>query len=206
MDTKFPEFDEVNREHRNISADHDALLRGRLKKRKWFQGRYGYESDERVVKSRTVCKFYASTGRCRNGTGCIFLHVDFSDSSGRLIDEPCKFLYTTSHGCKKGDDCHFSHELGKFACPLAFGPKTRRCSENCSFSHTEQHDELSKIAFAKLYKVYLRSLGQDMEESWGFYLDELSETAALESRTRKCALNFFNHSVGSHDSHRESIR
>jgi len=193
MDTKFPTGDETTYSmHEGI-----GLLRGREKKRAWFKGKYGDIRESRSVKARAVCKFFASTGKCKNGDSCPYDHEHISLNTGTIIPEPCKFLYTNTRGCRKGSACHFSHELEKFPCPLAFGPKSPLCGDDCRFSHTEVSSESHAIEFIRLYQVYLRNLGGHMQSRWKFYLDEKSDEAVLESRTRKIASNPFNHTVGS---------
>jgi hypothetical protein len=196
MNAKFPEFDEVTQGLETETVTPTMEIRGRQKKRQWFQGKYGEEKDDRVIKSQTLCKFFSSTGSCRNGGSCKFTH-EFDDSNfRRKIDEPCKFLYRPGRWCKKGEDCHFSHDLNKYPCPLAFGPKSRSCPEECAFSHTEPSGESSRIIFAKLYKVFLRTLGEEMDERWRVYMEDMTEEEVLEIRTRKSPPNLFNHRVG----------
>ena len=194
MQPRFPEFDDKTDERSQLP------ITGKRKKRQWFEERYGSTRNReyREVKSNEVCKFYASTGNCRNGERCKFVH---EKSSAVRIDEPCKFLFDSSAGCKKSSSCHFSHDLWKFPCPLAFSGVSPRCSTSCGFRHDPITTESSCMEFVRLYRVYLSSLPDAvLNPRWKFYLEEEDESVTLARITRRSESNFFNHEVGTLES------
>lgn len=175
-------------------------LTGRAKKRMWFQERYKTDSgNNRSVKQKIVCKFFSSTGRCRNGADCQFVHDRELGpiQPRRIIPEPCKFLYTGYQSCGKGDMCHFSHDLAAFKCPEMFGKRYSICGlRECRFDHSPINTELDAMGFAKTYKQYILSLGSEGDPRWKYYLEDKDEYEVLEESTRKDPGNLFNVRVG----------
>ncbi|CUS14855.1 unnamed protein product [Tuber aestivum] len=56
-----------------------------------------------------VCRFFASNGECRFGSGCKFSHNTDSSSTPAKAKLPCHFFQT--HGrCRFGDECRYSHD------------------------------------------------------------------------------------------------
>ena len=196
MEPQFPEIHETD--SNNVTQSHaNTSLTGKRRKRQWFESKYSQNGEsQREFASGTICKFYASTGTCRNGARCKFTHNE-SDAP-RKIKEPCKFLYTSLSGCQKGDSCHFSHILADYPCPLAFGSTSPRCPRNCEFSHEPLITEKAYFDFSRLYRVYLLSLPPHMlHPRWRFYLDDEDEKAFLDRTTRSSSTNLFDQPVGS---------
>ncbi len=193
MQPRFPEKEEILPCHSK-----DQPLTGKRKKRQWFEEKYGTQGrSQREVKSTEICKFYASTGQCRNGEKCKF---DHERTGVDRINEPCKFLYETFSGCKKGQTCHFSHDLWKFPCPLAFSGTVPRCSTGCGFAHDPLSTETSFMNFVRLYRVYLTSLPESvLNNRWRFYLEDEDESVTLSRMTRRAESNIFNREVGTLD-------
>ena len=179
----------------NIETSGSVQLTGKRKKRQWFEERYGTSAPGvREVKSLEVCKFYASSGNCRNGDKCKFVH----DKSGiSKIKEPCRFLYDSATGCRKGQSCHFSHDIWNYPCPLAFGGIESRCPIDCGFRHDSLSNERACMDFVRLYRQYLTSLApESVNPRWRFYLEEEDESVTLSRSTRQSHSNLFNHQVG----------
>lgn len=192
MDPSFSETPQPN--------ETSSSLTGRAKKRKWFQDRYKTEDNKsRTVKQKIGCKFFGSTGRCRNGNECPFEHSQELQYSytRHIIQEPCKFLYVATQGCSKGNTCHFSHDVGQFKCPTMFGKHHGRCEgRGCQFDHSDFLTESDVMDFARIYKQYILGLGREAHPRWDFYLRDKDESEILKERTRKHSGNLFNVPIG----------
>lgn len=140
----------------------------RQRKRKWFESKYGPTSSNSGIED-VICKFYASSGSCRNGDSCKFLHQTPASSK---ITQPCKFLYTPPFRCLKGDHCHFSHECSLFPCPFMNISRGLMCRPSCGFDHSLLVSESQRIAFVKTYHSLLSSLTGPARVAWQFYLNE----------------------------------
>ncbi|CAE8653295.1 unnamed protein product, partial [Polarella glacialis] len=70
--------------------------------------------------SQTPCKFFSTTGYCRNGDACGFSHDGaggdmgggFDAMPGQKSGEPCKF-FARSGWCQWGDECKHEHVGGE---------------------------------------------------------------------------------------------
>ena len=189
MQPRFPKLDEAE-----FAFPSEASPKGKRKKREWFSSKYGEDlNGEREVKMKTVCRFFASTGSCRNGDKCKYSH----DSVISKIDEPCKFTYTSLSKCLKGPACHFSHDVHKYPCPLGFGSISPRCSPGCRFNHDPVVGEKASMEFVRLYRSYLVKLRSDqLDPRWKFYIEEEDEGSVLNRITRQSPTNLFKHQVG----------
>jgi len=190
MQPRFPQSDEIKHDD-----SVEPVMTGKRKKRQWFEERYGRENGtSREVKFRELCKFYASTGICRNGDRCKYSHESVVNTR---INEPCKFLYDSPVSCRKGANCHFSHDLWKYPCPLALGGIEPRCPPSCGFQHDPILTETASMDFVRLYRVFLSTLLPDeINPRWKFYLEEEDESVGLARITRQSSSNLFNHQVG----------
>ena len=161
-----------------------AELRGKSKKRAWFESRY---SDERSS-TPPLCKFFSTSGKCRNGTNCPFSH---EQPGNQKLNQPCRFLYQIPYKCSKGDLCHFEHDLSKFKCPHRFGRNEDNCIPLCKFDHTPIRTECEKMMFVRTFHPFLSGLGNEVAELWQFYLREWDEYSLMLSEVRQAPDNFF---------------
>jgi hypothetical protein len=163
-------------------------MSSRAKKRLWLETKYDL-SGEVKEESKVVCRFFSTTGRCRNGLDCEFLHTLGAHAK---INQPCRFLFENPIGCSKGDRCHFSHDLGKFKCPYlnAIGP--RSCQSICKFDHNPILSESDRMSFAHMYRSFLTERTAGSNSIWRFYFEETSESERLSMFTRREPDNFFN--------------
>lgn len=190
MASRFPKFDELVKPCVTIpDAVNPVVLHGKNKKRAWFKDLYSTGNSARTTKPKLECKFYASTGKCRQGSECHFVH---NEASKKVIEEPCKYLFMSDNGCKKGDSCHFSHDLSKFSCPYYFGRRDSICPHACGFSHSPMYTEPESMKFVKVYQVYIESLGDEANPKWMFYLKDLTEDEFLTRQTNTKSTNVFN--------------
>jgi hypothetical protein len=194
---KFPVVDELTDDiHCEIVNDSESTsLTGKRKKREWFKSKYGDEKQLRNVKQKTICKFYSTSGKCKNGESCHFSHdLDVSEIS--KIDQPCRFLYTNEARCPKGELCHFSHDLSRYKCPFKFAYESSSCGINCSFDHRDFENESSRMDFVRTYHSLLNSESTKTKREWQFYLADLSNDDCLLRITRKTSANLFNVQIG----------
>ena len=168
-----------------MQSSNTVPVRGREKKRLWFQSKYDQTTTEKIQ----ICKFFSTSGRCRNGRECPFSH---EESGGQTIQQPCRFLIQAPFRCTKGNLCHFSHDLTIFRCPSRFGSKEGACIPFCKFDHSPIVNEKDRMEFARIHRPFLLGLGQSMAEVWEFYLAEHDEIRALSLETRCAPSNFFN--------------
>ena len=173
-------------------------VRGKERKREWFLSKYGREED-RIAKCRPNCKFFETTGKCRNGETCRFIH-DTTNVIPRRIDQPCRFLYTAPFRCGKDQSCHFSHDLSLFPCPHRNVRRGGSCPPFCKFDHKPLHDEASRMAFVRTYHSLLVSLADTVDPSWKFYLHDVSEIDIVKRQVRQSPDNLFNVIVSSLES------
>ena len=174
----------------------DVPSSSREKKRKWFEGLYG-PSEEGPVKnilSRAPCRFFRSSGQCRNGASCPFLH---ESGEVELIEEPCRFMWHEKRivACQK-KDCKFSHDLSKFPCPFKAhkdhtGPPTERLKgrprknascgvPDCPFSHAPLLTEKDKMSFVNMYRFFLKNSLRTQNPWWAEYLcDNIDERSII---------------------------
>ena len=195
MAAKFPKFDEVIHKTDKVMDPTDSKLQGKSKKRAWFKSLYSTDPDSRSIRVKTVCKFFSSTGVCREGESCQFVHTKDTEQR-QTIDEPCKFLYVGTRGCVKGKNCHFSHELSKFRCPYYFGRKDEECPKGCLFDHRKLESEQERLRFSRMYTVFLNSLGDECNLRWNTYLHDLTELEFWDKQTNKHASNLFHVPIG----------
>ena len=195
MAATFPKYDELLKKPSSSEIGSNVALRGREKKREWFNGRYNDDKPGKLVRSTPPCRFFSATGNCREGESCRFLHAA-GTFVPKVIGEPCKFLYTGNLVCKKGSGCHFSHDVENFPCPI-FARHNGICSSSCQFDHTAITSELAAIQFVRMYQAFLISLGDTVNPRWMFYLKDMTEDDVLESRTNTAVGNPFNIKIGS---------
>jgi hypothetical protein len=157
------------------------------RKRKWFQSKYGPPGSDSPV-AGNICKFFASSGVCRNGHTCKFLHESPASSK---IPQPCKFLYTPPFRCLKEDRCHFSHECSSFPCPLMNIRQGHTCHPSCGFDHSSLVTESQRIAFVKTYHSIISNLAGAARVTWAFYLDEYSDEIPQVTHEYGANSNFF---------------
>ena len=173
----------------------DTSAHGRHKKRNWFKAKYQLEGSQ-VVKSTSSCKFFETTGKCRNGDICRFSH-DITKGARKRIEQPCKFLYCPPFRCSKEDDCHFSHDLSRFPCPHRNVRKGGSCPPFCKFDHRPLLGEPQRMRFARIFHSLLQSLGDTIDPAWKFYLNEFTDHEVLQRQVRQSDDNLFNVSVSS---------
>jgi hypothetical protein len=162
----------------------DHQSRGKSKKRQWFESRY----DQTTPETRSLCKFFSTTGSCRKGINCPFFH---DQNVRQTVNQPCRFLFQAPFRCTKGDDCHFCHDLSRFSCPHRFGARHGSCLPFCKFDHTPIQNEEDRMLFVRTYHSFLKDLGDGIADIWKFYLPEPNEKAALQAEIRHNTNNFF---------------
>ena len=200
MKSRFPDVDELSGIPSTSRFDHQTKpeLKGKMKKREWFQSRYNSDNiaTERCVKQKSVCKFFSSTGRCRNGGECPFAHERLSQSTGK-IDQPCRNLYTSSRRCPKEDMCHFSHDLSRYPCPLMNAHKVNTCDGDCGFDHSTIVTETEAMRFVRTYHPFLVGLGEQVNDRWSFYLSDYDESRYNNLASKRNPHTVFNRIPGS---------
>lgn len=178
------------------TAEQNKTITARERKRKWFQEKYSNASGDSSRSQNIDCKFFSTTGRCRNGDDCPFNHT--RGSVNRIpINQPCRYLYSAPFRCNKDSECHFSHDLSSFPCPHSNTDPEGRCLPLCRFNHSPLVTESDRIRFVEVYHSFLISKKEKMHPRWSFYLSEYPEEQVWGAITRKDAFNFFNVSFGS---------
>ena len=162
------------------------------RKRKWFDSKYG--NTGKGIASTAQCKFFSSSGICRNGDSCQFVHDRLARTP---INQPCKYLYQAPFKCSKGDLCHFSHDLKSFPCPLMHIARHMSCSSSCGFDHSPMITESQRLQFMRTFHPAIKeAVESDPESPWAFYLKDRTEEEVLMSTTRYHEHNFFATSLG----------
>lgn len=160
---------------------------GKDKKRMWFESKYG--STKRVREdSAAICRFFSSSGQCRNGDKCPYVH---SRVIGTTIAQPCRYLYQPPYRCLKGLSCHFSHDLSAFKCPHRNIVEGGVCPPFCKFDHDPIDTETARMNFASTYHALLSKPDAQISSLWKFYINEMSEYEVLCLETRDDPTNFF---------------
>jgi len=200
MKSKFPDVDELsgNLPTSRIEQRTQPESKGKKKKREWFQSRYSSDhiAAERCVKQKSVCKFFSSTGRCRNGGACHFAHERLSNFTEK-IDQPCRNLYTGSRKCMKGDLCHFSHDPSRYPCPRMNAHKFNSCEGDCGFDHSTILTETEALQFVRTYHPFLVGLGEEANDRWSFYMSEYDESRYNDLASERNPHTVFNRIPGS---------
>ena len=180
-----------------ITPETTAAPTGKRKKVEWFKEKYGSAdaSTGRSVKQKVICKFFSTTGRCRNGDTCSFIH-EGAAAGIKLIAQPCKFLYTGSFRCTKGDLCHVSHDAPMFPCPHKYAGVYGVCRPMCAFDHTPIDTEGAAMRFVELYHSLLTTMGGQVNQRWLFYLQDYTTMQLLHRQTRTDPTNPFRFQVG----------
>jgi hypothetical protein len=163
-------------------------LSGKEKKRNWFGSRYEESKRMRTAENTPVCKFFSTTGKCRNGTECPYVH---SRAQGTTIQQPCRYLYQAPFRCSKGLECHFSHDLHLFKCPHKNLSGGTTCPPFCKFDHDPLITEGERMDFVRTNHSLLARPGMECSDEWKFYLDEFSDEDILRLETRDDQTNFF---------------
>lgn len=166
-------------------------LSAKDRKRKWFKEKYSQPGDGNQKSKPTSCKFFATTGRCRNGDRCTFIHSKASEDK-LLINQPCRFLYTVPFRCSKGGSCHFSHDLSSFPCPHLNSGSDNCCVPLCKFNHSPLVNEFDRMRFVETFHSFLQSRdAATPNPTWSFYLKEYSEEDVWNAITRIQPSNYF---------------
>jgi hypothetical protein len=157
------------------------------RKRKWFDSKYSNAGKGTV--SNAPCKFFSSSGICRKGDLCQFVHDRLTRTP---INQPCKYLYQSPFKCSKGDLCHFSHNLKSFSCPFMHIARGMGCTDSCGFDHSPMTTEAQRLQFMRTFHPAIKeAVEYNPDSPWAFYLKDLTEDEVLVNFTRNHERNFF---------------
>jgi hypothetical protein len=172
-----------------------ATITARERKRKWFREKYSLDKETSSSSSNVQCKFFSTSGRCRNGDECPFVHSNCI-AEKKKIEQPCRYLYMKPFSCNKGPSCHFSHDLSSFPCPHSNSDPGGQCFPQCKFDHSPLLNESDRMRFVETFHSLLVSKGNQLSPKWSFYLSEYTEEQIWEGLASKSPSSCFNVPVG----------